>query len=94
MPSKRLELTITNRCDGCPFLQYNGDYGMSYDSGHDCHHPDSPQYRVANDGEIERYRREMNEYRESLKTLFPKEKPTRIHPLTIPDWCPLPNAEV
>ena len=32
---KKIELTIHN-CSECPYLRYNTDYGMSYDSGYDC----------------------------------------------------------
>ena len=32
---KRLFLEF-ERCDDCPYCQYNGDYGRSYDSGYDC----------------------------------------------------------
>jgi len=32
---RKIELTITN-CSECPYLEYDADYGMSYNSGYDC----------------------------------------------------------
>ena len=35
------------KCDGCPFCRYDGDYGRSYDSGYDCIKTDK---RIVDDG--------------------------------------------
>ncbi len=74
-------------CYECPFLRYNSDYGMSYDSGFDC---EKTGDRIANDGHIQQYNRELEEWNKSQQTLFPMsedEKPFDL--FTIPPSCPL-----
>jgi len=64
-------------CDDCPYCKYDGDYGMSYDAGMDCHHPESPgSGRIVNEGSyIDMRNRKMQKAVES----------------GVPKWCPLPN---
>ena len=38
---KRLSIDIES-CADCPYCRYNGDYGMSYESGWDCEHDAAP----------------------------------------------------
>lgn len=73
--SKILFLEITS-CDQCPYLDYNGDYGRSYDSGYDCHHPDDEIWgkRIIDDG--------------ALKALKDHDGP-KLTEGAVPDWCPL-----
>lgn len=44
---KKIEL-IVNTCSECPYCEYDGHYGMSYDSGYDCKH-DKGSGRLVND---------------------------------------------
>ncbi len=44
---KKLELYL-NTCSECPYCQYDGNYGISYDSGYDCNH-DKGSGRLVND---------------------------------------------
>ena len=94
MERKKINIVVEGTCELCPFCTYNSDYSRSYDSGYDCHNPDTVHFhaRIANDMTIGYYDKTIKEYEDSLKTFFPQEKPTRDHPLTIPTWCPLENV--
>ena len=75
---KVLNLKIV-RCNECPYCQYNGDYGISYDSGYDCCHDDAPYgrgRRIVDDGEYDNPN---------------TKKRWRKDPFKIPEWCPLEN---
>lgn len=89
---KLIQLEIKDTCVGCPFKQYDSDYGRSYDSGYDCNHPDvKSRNRIANDGAISNYNDAKYRSDQSVMTLFP-EPLTMQDPLTIPSWCPLPTV--
>ena len=66
-------------CDECPYCRYDGDYGVSYDAGMDCHHPDVPwnDRRIVNEGSCD-----------DMK----KRKMQKAVESRIPKWCPLPNT--
>ncbi len=89
---KLVHVIVDTHCLGCPFVRYDGDYGMSYDSGYNCEHPDAKQYRIADDGDISAHRNKWMAYNKSLNTLFPIPKPEGDNPMAIPSWCPLPNG--
>jgi len=59
---KRLNLLI-EKCGDCPFCRYDCNYGMSYDSGWDCHHPEAEGFRIPQEGVSEK------ESAEATKTL-------------------------
>lgn len=93
MRKKQVNLIVVGTCWGCPCRVRNSDYGMSYDTGEDCTHEDSPfNNRIANDSDFTK----LNEWREKNKeqenTLFPNTDPKPKDPMSIPDWCPLEDV--
>jgi hypothetical protein len=80
---KRVVFVIVHACskrtyedpdEECPFLSYDADYGMTYDSGWDCHHPDTWGKRIIDDSE---YSAQKNHDGPRLLDDYP------------PKWCPL-----
>jgi hypothetical protein len=69
---RKIELTIKN-CSECPYLEYDSDYGMSYDSGYDCK---LTGYRIIDDWE---WNNTNNKNRLNLK----------YDGIPIPSWCEL-----
>lgn len=87
MPNKQLNMTIV-RCLGCPFMVYDHGVFSSTKPAYMCHHPEFPHTKfLAVDRDIADYNQKVIAYNESLEA----EKPR--HPLSIPDWCPLPDTE-
>lgn len=86
---KKYILEIVDNCHGCPYCNYSVYYSMHEDSGYDCEHEEG-QKRICNDSELYSYNKELEELAESKKTLFPREEELE-DPLTIPEWCPLPD---
>lgn len=73
---KELTLTIKN-CADCPYCQYNGDYGRSYDSGYDCQHPQRNGFtRIVDAWDVN-----------NSHNRTPRGWPS------IPEKCPLPDKE-
>jgi hypothetical protein len=62
MISRILNLQI-NTCSECPYCQYDGSYGRSYDSGWDCEYLG----RLCDDNEFQRYHKKLDEWSESQK---------------------------
>lgn len=89
---KKLEVIVNEKCTTCPYMEYDPYYDGPSDSGYDCNHPDAPQGRIADDGKLETYSHLMNDFYRSQSTLFPQLNEPK-HPLSIPCWCPLPDAE-
>ena len=50
----RIFLVEVNGCYDCPFKEYDANYNIGYDSGHDCHHGDCGITRIADDGELKK----------------------------------------
>lgn len=44
-------MAVGPTCENCPFIDYDGNYGRSYDSGYDCNH--SNLFRIVDDWEID-----------------------------------------
>lgn len=80
---------INGNCHSCLYCSYDSNYGMSYDSGYDCHHEDSDHSRIADDYQITQYRGKLDEA-ERLP-LLPEIVEDR-DPMSIPEWCPLEDA--
>jgi len=76
-------------CENCPLINYDSNYGMSYDSGYDCSYLDQ---RIANDGEISKYNKELKKIKEKNNSLFKYEGEIPKNPFTIPCHCPLMDA--
>lgn len=94
MTRKRVNVIVEDTCYGCPFCRYDGDYGMSYDSGWDCHNDEAPHYRIADEGDVNRAAKRNLEIDKSKKTLFPISDDQRVeNPMKIPSWCPLEEVE-
>lgn len=85
---RKLELNINN-CRECPFCNYDPHYSMSKDSGYDCSNPNSQVTRIADDWEISKYNKRLEEIEEQNKSLFKYEGEIPRDPFTIPDKCPL-----
>ena len=49
---RRINIKVGPTCENCPYCQYNGDYGMSYDSGWDCEHNEGEVTRIINDWDV------------------------------------------
>jgi len=49
---RRLNIKIGPTCADCPYCRYNGDYGMSYDSGWDCENDEGEITRIVDDWEV------------------------------------------
>ena len=47
-----IHIVVEGTCQGCPFAQYDGDYGISYDSGWDCGHDEGAVGRIVDDWEV------------------------------------------
>ena len=88
---KVLKMIIEGTCDKCPYLEYDGSYSMSSDSGYDCTHPDTYR-RIVDDGIISNYHKKLKEIKESKQTFFPKSDDLK-NPLNIPEWCPLKDFD-
>ena len=73
---KKIELYV-NTCNDCPYCQYDGNYGISYDSGYDCSHN--------NGGRI------IDDYHWN-NTNNPKRLNLTHERIPIPDWCPLQDV--
>lgn len=43
--TKVLHIEIDKDCTSCPYYRYNGNYGMSYNSGWDCEHDGKLDHR-------------------------------------------------
>lgn len=102
MMRKRVNVIVEDTCYGCPFCIYNSDYGMSYDSGWDCHNDEAPHHRIADKGVVDRAAKRNLEIYKSKKTLFPNSNQhlaqfnddQRVeNPMKIPSWCPLEEVE-
>ena len=52
------ERIVAGSCHNCPYCRYDSYYSMSTDSGYDCEHEDGG--RIADDSQIEIYRRKKN----------------------------------
>lgn len=76
-------------CESCPFKQYNPNYGMSYDSGYDCHFLD----RLVDDNHIRKYEEDMNKINDQNKGLFKFNGKLPKNPFEIPEDCPLQDLE-
>ncbi len=68
-----------NSCDDCPFLQYDSDYGRSYDSGYDCKKAGK---RIIDDWEYNN--------RNNPKAMIVLDEDAVI---PIPEFCPLQNED-
>jgi len=85
--SKILNLVIKHNCYECPYCQYNENY---YDEGYDCEHESVIENaRIIDAHEILQYRRDLEKWEQN--GFIGDQKP--VNPVTIPDWCPLPNIE-
>ena len=90
--SKILNLVIKHNCYECPYCQYNENY---YDEGYDCEHCEHPSMndsintRIIDAHEIIQYKRDLEKWEQNGS--IEDQKP--VDPVTIPDWCPLPNIE-
>lgn len=49
---KKINIIVYDCCADCPYVIYDPDYGMSYDSGYDCGHPDTEVGRIVNDWDV------------------------------------------
>lgn len=59
--TKIVQIEITG-CHDCPFKEYDPNYNIGYDSGHDCCHDnvDWDKRRIANDGELTRNEKSLS----------------------------------
>lgn len=78
---RKLELII-ECCWDCPYCQYNGDYGRSYDAGWDCKHPDRTETRIIDEGPT-------NSTPEAEKN---KKERDKILSTQVAEFCPLPTT--
>ncbi|HUU86610.1 MAG TPA: hypothetical protein VMX17_02555 [Candidatus Glassbacteria bacterium] len=87
--SKILNIVIKHNCYECPYCQYNENY---YDEGYDCdcvHELTMENYRIVDAHEIIQYKKDLEKWEQNGS--IEDQKP--VDPVTIPDWCPLPNIE-
>lgn len=92
--TRTLKLNIKDTCTKCPYCHYIEDNigydGYDADAKYECFHPKTNERKITDASDVRMHPIMLKRALESQPTFWTGSPSPPPHPLTIPDWCPLP----